>query len=146
MKFTGKKTLAVVLGLALTGSILLGGCANVRPLDPQPPTLGVSEVVDPTAAKDVKVVYSYGQAQLSSNNIVLAVGQKLILEPAQGLTKSTRFTSSGEFFFGDVMQQDTAAPSGKVIFVAKKAGKGKLQIIPNNTEVDRAVDLWVTVK
>ncbi|WP_425058949.1 hypothetical protein [Sporomusa carbonis] len=127
--------------------LLIVGCANLTPVEPQPSPTSPSKQ---TTEKDVKVTYNYNatdKVQLSANNIVLKVGQRLILEPAQGLTKNTRFSSSGEYFFGDIMQQETnQQETGRVIFIAKKPGKGKLQIIPNTNETARAVDLWVTVE
>jgi hypothetical protein len=135
------------IGLFLL-SILLGGCSSLNPIDPQTPA-----TPDPgktTEAKDVIITYNYSdtdKVQLSANNITLKVGQRLILQPAQGLTKNTRFTSSGgPNFFGDYLQQEEQQPSGKIVFVAKNPGKGKLQIIPNTSDSDRATDLWVTVQ
>lgn len=145
---TNKKIIGLVLGLFLAAGLLLGGCTNIRPIDPQsPPTIPAGQE---SGTKEIRVTYNYSatdKVQLSNNNIVLKVGQKLILEPAPGLTKNTRFMSSGEYFFSDVMDSDNIQPeSGKLIFVAKKPGKGKLQIIPNYSETNRAVDLWVTVQ
>jgi len=136
---------AIVLFLL---SILLGGCSSLNPINPQTPA-----TPDPgktTEAKDVIITYNYSdtdKVQLSANNITLKVGQRLILQPAQGLTKNTRFTSSGgPNFFGDYLQQEEQQPSGKIVFIAKSPGKGKLQIIPNTSDSDRATDLWVTVQ
>lgn len=136
-----KLSLMAMVGFILAFSLLLGGCSDVRPIDSNPGSVESSSAV--------KVTYNYsdsGQVQLSDNNITLAVGQKLILEPAPGLSKKTRFMSSGENFFNDVMAQESSADSTKLTFVAKKPGKGKLQIIPNYTETNRAVDFWVNVK
>ncbi|XEQ94700.1 hypothetical protein SCACP_35990 [Sporomusa carbonis] len=148
MRFMQNKPWAVVfVGLLLSVMLLIVGCANLTPVEPQPSPTSPSKQ---TTEKDVKVTYNYNatdKVQLSANNIVLKVGQRLILEPAQGLTKNTRFSSSGEYFFGDIMQQETnQQETGRVIFIAKKPGKGKLQIIPNTNETARAVDLWVTVE
>jgi PBP1b-binding outer membrane lipoprotein LpoB len=142
------KVAAAAAILLLAGSVLLGGCSNINPVEPRPPyTLPPAP---PTEAKDVKVTYNYNatdKVQLSANNIVLKVGQKLILEPARGLTTNTRFTSSGEYFFADVMKQEgNAQANGKAIFIAEKPGKGKLQIIPNTNDTSRAIDFWVTVQ
>ncbi len=142
------KILHAVVCLVLAG-LLAGGCTNnMTPVDPN----GSTPPVTPPPASSVqaqKVTYNYGDSgpiQLSANNLTLTVGQKLILVPAPGLTKNTRFTSSGENFFGDIMQQEGNTGTGQVVFVAKKAGKGKLQIIPNTNETSRATDLWVTVR
>ncbi|MEG6586072.1 hypothetical protein [Dendrosporobacter sp. 1207_IL3150] len=145
-----KQTFHVAIIFMLMLSVFLGGCSNVNPVDPQPPYSTTPPANQPPQGNDVVVTYNYGdtdKVQLSANNVVLKVGQKLILQPAQGLTKNTRFTSSGENFFGDVMKQEVSDNnSGKAVFTAIKAGKGKLQIIPNTTEVERAVDFWVTVQ
>ncbi len=137
-------------------SILFSACTNILPVDPQnqpqpqvpaapPPT-----TEQPVVVSDYKVVYNYNdtnKVQLSANDLVLKVGDTLTLVPAAGLTKSTRFRSAGEFFIGNIMEQQTTSPeSGKVVFVAKKPGKGKIEIIPNNTETGRAAELIVTVK
>lgn len=138
-----RSTLLAMLGLLIAFTLFLGGCSDVRPIDSQnPPVLGEND-------QAVKVTYNYGdsgEVQLSANNITLKVGQQLILEPAAGLSKKTRFMSSGENFFSNVMEQVKTQNETKLTFVAKAAGKGKLQIIPNYTETDRAVDFWVTVK
>jgi hypothetical protein len=143
-----KKIIHATIGLLLFGLLLLSGCDTLKPIQPQPsPTPPTKQLTD---MQDVVVTYSYGdtnKVQLSANNIVLKVGQKLVLQPAPGLTKPTRFTSSGENFFGDIMKQETdPKETGKAVFTAIKPGKGKLQIIPNDTEIDRATDLWVTVQ
>ena len=133
--------------LLLMSSLCFYGCANINPIDPQSP----STIPTPKSEQvgDSIVTYDYadtGDVQLSANNLTLKVGQRLILEPALGLSKNTRFTSSGEYYFSDIMEQDIDQPNEKrVVFIGKKPGKGKLQIIPNSTEIDRAVDLWVTV-
>ena len=138
-------TRIAMLSFVLAFTLFLGGCSNVRPIDSQtstPPVLGQSD-------KAVKVTYSYndsGEVKLSANNISLKVGQQLLLEPAVGLSKKTRFMSSGENFFSDVMEQVKTQDETKLVFVAKAPGKGKLQIIPNYTEVERAIDFWVTVQ
>jgi hypothetical protein len=152
-----KKWATVSVGLLLVASLLLGGCTNLTPVDPQPspaPAPSPSPTPPPASqlpeSKDVIVTYNYGdtdKVQLSANNIVLKIGQRLILQPASGLTKNTHFTSSGEYFFSDVMKPaPTVQDSGQAVFTAIKQGKGKLQIIPNTNETARAVDLWVTVQ
>jgi hypothetical protein len=157
MKTThNQKSLSIFLGLALTAMLLLGGCTNITPTEPTPsptsptspsPTSPAKPVTDVTV---VRVTYSYGatdKVQLSNNNLVLKVGQTLILEPAPGLTTNTRFTSSGENFFGTVMKQDaTGQDNTKASFTAIAPGKGKLTIIPNTNDTARATDLWVTVQ
>lgn len=154
MKTTyNQKWLSIFLGLALTAMLLLGGCTNITPTEPTPsptspsPTSPAKPVTDVTV---VRVTYSYGatdKVQLSNNNLVLKVGQTLILEPAPGLTTNTRFTSSGENFFGNVMKQDaTGQDNTKASFTAIAPGKGKLTIIPNTNDTARATDLWVTVQ
>lgn len=145
MKNTRSRFAVLAAVVLVTGALLLGGCVNFVSTD-SPATLPGGT---PTPTGGAKVVYNYGDTgpvQLSANNIVLKVGEKLVLQPAAGLTKNTRFTSSGEYFFSDVMKQETQPDDGKLVFTAIKPGKGKLQIIPNSTETDRAVDLWVTVE
>lgn len=137
--------------LLLVASLLIGGCTtDMTPVEPQNPTVPPSPPKQTTGVQEYKVTYNYGDTgpvQLSANNLVLKVGQKLILQPAAGLTKNTRFTSGNDNFWGDVMQQEGEQSStGQLVFVAKQAGKGKLQIIPNSTETGRATDLWVTVQ
>ncbi|QDR82334.1 hypothetical protein [Sporomusa termitida] len=143
------KIIHAVVCLVLVGLLAAGCSNNMTPVDPN----GSAPPAAPSPATPVpqehKVTYNYGDTgpiQLSANNLVLTVGQKLILAPAPGLTKNTRFISSGENFFGDIMQQEGDTGTGQVVFVAKKAGKGKLQIIPNTNETSRATDLWVTVQ
>ncbi|WP_371367245.1 hypothetical protein SRRS_12810 [Sporomusa rhizae] len=136
--------------LLLSGSILLGGCANnLTPVEPQSPPPAVTPPAGQPPAKDVVVTYNYKDAepvQLSANNITLKVGQRIVLSPAPGLTKTTRFTSSGENFWGDIMKSEVdPQESGQAIFSAIKPGKGKLKVIPNSTDTDHATDLWVTV-
>lgn len=157
MKITqNPKWVSISLGLALALMILLGGCTNITPLDPAPtptpstspsPTLPAQPIPDIT---DVRITYSYGttdKVQLSANNVPLKVGQKLILEPAPGLSVNTRFTSSGENFFGAVMKQETGGSDNtKATFIAIAPGKGKLTIIPNTNDTARSTDLWVTVQ
>jgi hypothetical protein len=165
MKITQKKKwIIVVLGLCLSATLLLGGCTNVNPITPQQPAPTTpspsapalptpTAPADPTKPsndmKDVTVIYNYtdtGKVQLSANNLSLKVGQRLILQPAKGLTKNTRFTSSGENFFSNVMKQETGPDSTKAVFTAIAPGKGRLSVIPNTTDIDRATDLWVTVQ
>lgn len=144
MKIRNQRTALLAMVLLFTFTVLLAGCSEVRPIDPQPNNPPVSQ---PTAGS-VKVTYNYndnGKVRVSDNHITLQKGQTLILEPAPGLTKRTRFVSSGEYFFSDVMEQ-VQSSSGKAVFRAKAPGKGKLQIIPNSTETDRAIDFWVTVR
>lgn len=139
-----RTTFATMIGLLLAFTVFLGGCSDVRPIDG--PTLGATSPAP--KSETVKVTYNYsdsGNVTLSANNITLEKGQTLILEPAAGLTKKTRFLSSGENFFNDVMEQ-VKTDNSKLTFVAKAAGKGKLQVIPNYTETDRAIDFWVTVR
>ncbi|SDF08681.1 hypothetical protein [Sporomusa acidovorans] len=142
------KRIALAAGLFfLASSLLFAGCSNLTPVNPQnPPT--PSKQLDNT--QDYTVTYNYGDTgpvQLSANNFSLKVGQRLILKPAPGLTKNTRFTSGNGNFFGDIMQQEgDQSSTGQLSFRAKQAGKGKLQIIPNGTDTDRATDLWVTVE
>ena len=146
------------IGILLSTILVVSGCTNnLTPVDPQPTPSPSSPSPSPTIpskptteGSDVKVTYNYNdtdKVQLSNNNLVLKVGQKLILEPAPGLTKNTRFLSSGTYFFGNVMKQETGDKSGnRVVFTAIKAGKGVLQIIPNTNQTDRATDLSVTVQ
>jgi hypothetical protein len=139
-------TLAAVSLLA--AALLLGGCVNITQTGGPSAPAGPS--APPAGTDTVKVVYNYGDADkvhLSDNNIVLKVGDKLVLQPAAGLTKNTRFKSTGKFFIGDIMKQESDQPnSGRVVFTAVKAGKGQLQVIPDTDKVDRATDLWVTVE
>ena len=121
----------------------------MNPLTPetQQPASPAKQISD---TSDYTVTYTYtdiGKVQLSANNVILKVGQKLILVPALNLTTNTRFTSSGADYIGDFLNQESSDQnSGKVIFTAIKPGKGKLQVVPNTSEVDRAADLWVTVQ
>ena len=145
MKNSRSRFAVLAAVLLLTGALLLGGCVNQVSTD-SPATLPGGS---PAPTGGAKVVYNYGDTgpvKLSDNNIVLKVGEKLVLQPAAGLTKNTRFSSSGEYFFADVMKQENQPSDGKLVFSAVKPGKGRLQIIPNSTETDRAVDLWVTVE
>jgi PBP1b-binding outer membrane lipoprotein LpoB len=151
----GKKLIQAASLLLLISSLLLGGCSDMTPVEPQKPTSPAPTTpAEPSkqtpAVQEFKVTYNYGATgpvELSANNITLKVGQKLILQPASGLTKNTRFRSSGDNFFSDVMeQQGDQNASGQLVFIAKQPGKGKLQIIPNSTEEARAVDFWVTVQ
>lgn len=141
------KWISFLIGTLLLTILFLSGCANnMTPTDPQP-----NMPAEPlTQASDVIVTYNYKDTdtvQVSANNIVLKVGQKLILQPAPGLTKNTRFVSSGENFIGNVMKQEALdKDSTKAVFTAIKPGKGILQIIPNTNETARAVDLSVNVQ
>jgi hypothetical protein len=143
-----KKIASLAAVTLLSAALLLGGCVNLTPTgSPSAPAAPSA----PSAGGDtVKVVYNYGDAdkvQLSANNIVLKVGDKLVLQPAAGLTKNTRFKSAGKFFIGDIMKQENDQPnSGRVVFTAVKTGKGQLQVIPDTDKVDRATDLWITVE
>jgi len=144
------KWIGFLVIVLLSTILLLSGCTNVTPVDPQTsPSTPAKSLTD---GADLKVTYSYNgsgtdKVQLSANNLVLKVGQKLILEPAPGLTTNTRFVSSGEYFFGTVMKQETGDGGGnRVVFTAIKSGKGVLQIIPNTDQTDRAADLSVTVQ
>lgn len=143
------KLIQATVLLLLLCSLLFGGCTNMNPVEPQGQPTPTSPSKQTTDAQEVKVTYNYGDTgpvELSNNNLVMKVGQKLILVPAPGLTKNTRFTSANENFFGDIMQQEGDQANGQLVFVAKKAGKGKLLVIPNGTETDRATELWVTVQ
>ncbi|MEN6411904.1 MAG: hypothetical protein ABFC84_03940 [Veillonellales bacterium] len=136
--------------LLLSSSFSLSGCANINPIDPQAPYSGTPTKDTPSGTQDYIVTYNYsdsGPVELSANNIVIKTGQKLVIQPASGFSGNTRFTSAGENFWGDIMQQQGGtAAAGTAIFVAIKPGKGKLSIIPNTNETDRAVDLWATVQ
>lgn len=141
-----RKKTSFLAVLMLSGALLLGGCVNLTqtgsPSAPSAPS-GPS-----TGAGEVKVVYNYNdtdKVQLSANDLVLKVGEKLILQPAAGLTKNTRFKSAGKHFIGDIMKQETGQ-DGRVVFTAVKAGKGQLQVIPDTDKEDRATDLRVTVE
>jgi len=140
------KWTAFLVGTFLLAFLFLGGCTNLTPVDPQP-NIPAKPLTDAT---DFKVTYNYNdtnKVQLSANNLVLKVGQKLTIEPAPGLTTNTRFVSSGEYFIGNIMKQETDdKSSNKVVFTAINPGKGILQIIPNTDQTDRAVDLSVTVQ
>ncbi|MBP2625346.1 MAG: hypothetical protein H6Q68_57 [Firmicutes bacterium] len=148
-KISHVKWIKFFVGTLLSTILFLSGCTNnMTPVDPQPyPTNPAKPVTEGT---DIKVTYNYGdtdKVQLSANDLILRVGQRLILEPAPGLSKNTRFVSSGEFFIGNVMKQEIDEKnSNRVVFTAIKAGKGVLQIIPNTNQTDRAVDLVVTVQ
>ena len=122
------RTLAAAAALGIM--LLLNGC-NLTPTDQKPYSLMPS--TDSTVTADaVTVTYSYtdtSSVQLSANPVTLKIGQKLVLEPAPGFSGRTRFVSSGEGYIGSVMP-----------------GTGKLQIIPNMTETERAVNLTITVQ
>ena len=158
-----KKTIrfaTVFLLLLFAATVLLGGCSNLQPAERQPaqktpaPAPAPAPTPAPTPSQPTEtvnyvVIYNYGstgKVELSANNLTLKIGQKLTLQPAKGLTQNTRFTSSGENFFGDVMRQEPEQSIGRAVFTAIKAGKGKLQIIPNTDETARATDFWVTVE
>jgi len=138
------------IGTLLSTLLFLGGCTNLTPVDPQSQPSPTTPAKPLTEVTDHKVTYNYNdtdKVQLSSNNLILKVGQKLTIEPAPGLTKNTRFVSSGEYFIGNIMKQETGGTdSNKVVFTAINPGKGILQIIPNTNETARAVDLSVTVQ
>lgn len=141
-----KAIMRTSLCVLLSGMLLICGCDMFRPIEP--PT-APTPPAEPSALKDVVIAYNYNatdNVQLSANDVLLKVGQKLILQPAPGLAGETRFSSSGEHFFGEIMKQEPGQSIGKAVFTAIKPGKGKLQIIPNGTETDRATDLWVTVQ
>ena len=144
--------------------LFLSGCTNLTPVTPQPQTQTPQPqstqlqttpqpnipAIPLTEATDFTVTYNYSatdKVTLSANNLVLKVGQKLTLQPAPGLTANTRFISSGDYFFGNVMTQQTDnTSSNTVVFTAISPGKGILQIIPNTDQMDRATDLTVTVQ
>lgn len=138
--------------LLLFSCIWLTACTNVTPLTPQSPNSALppsNQQSQDNAQKDYIVTYSYsdtGPVELSDNNIVLKVGQKLILQPAAGFTGNTRFTSSGDYFWGNIMQQQSDQASTNAVFTATKTGKGRLTIIPNGTDTSRSIDLWATVQ
>jgi hypothetical protein len=143
-----KKWVSFSTGLCLS-IILLSGCStNLNPLTPPPPpTPPTRQIID---TNDYTVTFTYtasGSVKLSANNVLLRIGQKLILQGAPNLAANTRFSSSAPDFVGDFLKQDTSQQtSGKVVFTAIKRGKGKLQVIPNTNDVARAADLWVTVQ
>jgi len=142
------KWMIFCINILLSIMLLTSGCTSLTPVDPQPSPTPPAKLS--TTNTDVIVTYNYNATdpvQVSSNNLSLKVGQRLILEPAPGLSKNTRFSSSGgEYFWGDVMKQENSQSStGKAIFVAIHTGKGKLQIIPNSTEINRSIDLLVTI-
>ena len=146
-KIQNTRWIGFLVGTLLLAFLFLGGCSNnLTPTNPQP-----NMPAEPlTKATDLIVTYTYNdtdKVQLSTNNIVLKVGQKLILQPAPGLTKNTHFVPSGENFIGNVMKQETMDKDGtKAVFIAIKPGKGVLQVIPNTNETARAVDLSITVQ
>lgn len=158
MRKNYNKILWLSIVLLLLFAAFSGGCSNnLTPVEPQPPHSvtppapgGQTGQPGQTPTNDITVTYNYGATgpvQLSANNLSLKVGQRVILQPAAGVTKTTRFTSSGDNFWGDIMRQDTnQETTGKAVFTAVKAGKGKLLIIPNSTETDRAIELWATVQ
>lgn len=138
----------VFITIVLSISITLSGC-NLTPTDQKPYSLNPT-AESPVPADAVKVTYSYGDTgdvQLSATAVTLKIGQKLILEPAAGFSGSTRFVSSGEGYIGNMLQQTANPnPSQQIVFTAVQSGTGKLQIIPNMTETDRATNLTVTVR
>lgn len=147
------------LTLLFLGLFLLSGCTSLNPVEPpaannpppnqtdNPPPIQTDN--PPGQPNDITVTYNYNntdKVQLSKNNLVMTVGQKLIIQPVTGLTQNTRFVSTGKNFFGDIMRQENTTDTTKAVFTAVNKGKGKLQIIPNTNETGRAVDLWVTVQ
>ncbi len=144
------KATTIIAVLLLSGALLLGGCVNLTQTGAPSPSPSNGSSGPATGAKDAKVVYNYNdtdKVQLSDNNIVLKVGDRLVLQAAPGLTKNTRFKSEGKYFIGGIMKQEPVQPnSGQVVFTAVKPGKGQLQVIPDTDKADRAVDLWVTVQ
>lgn len=138
----------LLLLLIILLCFVFGGC-NLTSTEQSPySTLPPAGSVDPTDT--IKVTYNYGDTgpvQLSSSNITMKVGQKLVLEPAAGVKGRTRFSSSGEGYIGEMLRQESdESPTTKVTFTAVKPGKGKLTIIPNSTETERAADLMITVQ
>ncbi len=143
------KSVSFLAVLLLSGALFLGGCVNLTQTgSPSSPSAPSAPSGPSTGAGEVKVVYNYNdtdKVQLSANDLVLKVGEKLVLQPAAGLTKNTRFKSAGKHFIGDIMKQETGQ-DGRVVFTAVKAGQGQLQIIPDTDKTDRATDLRVTVE
>ncbi len=141
----------VFITLILSIAITFSGC-NLTPTDQKPYLLSPADESPAPAemADAVKVTYTYGDTgdvKLSATTVTLKVGQRLILEPAAGFSGRTRFVSSGEGYIGNMLQQAANPnPSQQIVFTAVQAGTGKLQIIPNMTETDRAANLTVTVR
>lgn len=101
--------------------------------------------------KELKVVYTYGDTdvvQLSTSKLTLKVGQALILEPGPTVKRPTRFmTYTDDSYFYNIMDNDTnRSHHNRPVYIAKKPGHGKLQIVPNYSDFNRAADLWVTVE
>lgn len=101
--------------------------------------------------KEIKVVYTYGDTdavQLSTNKLTLKVGQALLLEPGPTVKKSTRFMAyADDSNFYSIMDNDTTrSHHNRPVYIAKKPGHGKLQIVPNYSDFNRAADLWITVE
>ena len=134
-------TLIAAVLLLLSG-LVLSSCTNLTPLTPVAPNSSLL-----SGEQDYTVTYNYsddGPIKLSANNIVLATGKRLILQPASSaLGGKLRFISTG-----NVMKQEgDTQKAGQTVFTAIKPGKGKVQIIPTTTRANnRAIDLLVTVK
>jgi hypothetical protein len=147
MKIIRTLQLCLFIAVFLLGTVIFTGCANnMTPIDPNS---GNNTNPSKQFTDDVKVTYNYSdtdKVQLSNSNVTLKIGQRLILEPAQGLTQNTRFKSSGDTFIGNILKQEEQKDGTRVIFTAIKTGKGKIQVIPNTTDDSRAADLWVTVQ
>ncbi len=144
------KATSVIAVLLLSATLLLGGCVNLTQTGAPSAGSSSGSTAPSAGSKDMKVVYNYGdtdKVRLSDNNIVLSVGDRLVLQAAPGLYKNTRFKSEGKYFIGGIMKQEPQQPnSGQVVFTAVKPGKGQLQVIPDTDKTDRAVDLWVIVQ
>lgn len=107
----------------------------------------------------VTVTYYYGPNNVvtfTQNNIVLRVGQKLILKrdpTSPENLKLTRFMSNGESFaicqLVEMINKEGDQRGAKhdgAIFLAKKPGEGKLQVVPNYGDWNNAGYLFATVK
>lgn len=166
VQLSTQKFAIIVIGSLLAAALLVGcGGASRKPVEPPvvqqnqseqqglPPSTPESPREMPTApqAKEVKLTYSYGdrdKVKVSHDNIVVERGQTLVIEANPPVTKKTRFMSSaGENNFYDLMQLDTQrSVENSQVFTAIQPGRGKVTIVPNYGDWDRATDVWVTVE
>lgn len=114
------------------------------------------------SSDQVTIIYSYGAdnfVALSQNNLILRVGQKLVLKRDPNSLeslKTSRFMSSageddfyGHFEFVESINRTSnqkGAPHDGAVFIAKKPGPAKLQIVPAYSDWDHAKFLNVTIK
>jgi len=115
-----------------------------------------------TLKQTVTVYYSYGPdgtVVFSQNNFEIFIGQKLAVQRASNSPQELRnvrlMSSAGDRNFYDVLEFveaiDWANPPEEkrfdgIVYVARKTGTGRLQVVPNYSDWDKAGFLTVTVK